>query len=58
MRKPHGDTQISSCCAHAGFALEMFCVKGAGAAGPPVTGTANVTPVESRAGFVKSIVRR
>ena len=29
----------------------MFCVNGAGAAGPPVTGTANVTPVESSAGL-------
>jgi hypothetical protein len=36
----------------------MFCVNGAGAAGPPVTGTATVTAVASDDGPAKSIVRR
>ena len=57
-RKPHGETQISSCCAQAVFVGWMFCVNGASTAGPPVTGTAYVWPVDSSAGFVKSIVRR
>ena len=36
----------------------MFCGNGVGAAGPPVTGAAKVTPVASDAGLLKSIVRR
>jgi hypothetical protein len=56
-RKPHGVTQISSCCAQAVFSLVMFCWNGACAAGPPVTGAAKVTPVARDTGCVKSIDR-
>ena len=59
LRNPHGVTQISICCYHAGVAGVMIWLYfPAGGSGPPRTSAGGCeSPVAREAGCVKSIVR-